>query len=298
MSRQRLWNIKARPCGACHRCARAAFGLRRQRPPRESCWPRRRSATSTSMRRRRASARCSSPTTTRLTRRRTISLRRAEPSAPWSTAGPSRRQPLAPALKDAGVPLHTGSVIAATHGDEAGPLRHRREARSTMAGSSSEQYRIYCDSVLVSGGWNPAVHLFSQSAGKLTYEEVRGIFLPGTAPRRHWKWRAPRAMVSFGLAACLAEGCCRRHAGGGNATGFGDGTPPPVPPVGRAGARRDHAFLARAGPKTARPRQGQAHGRPPGRRDRGGHPARRTRGFSVGRARQTLHHRRHGHGPG
>ena len=39
-----------------------------------------------------AGARCSSPTTTRLTRRRATSWRRAGPSPPWSTAGRRRRQ--------------------------------------------------------------------------------------------------------------------------------------------------------------------------------------------------------------
>ena len=83
--------------------------------------------------------------------------------------------------------------------------------------------------MLVSGGWNPAVHLFSQSAGKLTYEEARGIFLPGKATQALEVVGA--AGGSFGLAACLAEGAAA-GARAAEAAGFGDGTPPPAPPVG------------------------------------------------------------------
>ena len=102
------------------------------------------------------------------------------------------------------MPLHTGSVIAATHGT-------KRVRSVTVAklgkdgGPSGEQYRIYCDSVLVSGGWNPAVHLFSQSAGKLTFEEARGIFLPGRATQAleaaagcQWRQLRPRRLPRGG----------------------------------------------------------------------------------------------------
>lgn len=34
------------------------------------------------------------------------------------------------------------------------------------------------DAVLVSGGWNPAVHLFSQARGKLRFDDALGAFLP------------------------------------------------------------------------------------------------------------------------
>ena len=140
---------------------------------------------------------------------------------------PEPAAPLAPALKEAGVALHTGSVIAATHGTKR--VRSVTVAKLGEAGGlTGEQYRIYCDSVLVSGGWNPAVHLFSQSAGKLTFEEKRGIFLPGRATQAVEV--AGAANGSFGLAACLAEGAAA-GARAAQAAGFGDGTPPPVPPV-------------------------------------------------------------------
>ena len=135
--------------------------------------------------------------------------------------------PLAAKLKEAGVALHTGSVIAATHGTK----RVRAVAVATLGRDGrigGSLRRIACDSVLVSGGWNPAVHLFSQSAGKLTFEEARGIFLPGRATQALEV--AGAANGSFGLTACLAEGAAA-GARAARAAGFGDGTAPAVPPV-------------------------------------------------------------------
>ena len=134
---------------------------------------------------------------------------------------------LAPALADAGVALHAGAAIAATHGT-------KRVRGVTVVGlgrngrASGSLRRIACDSVLVSGGWNPAVHLFCQSAGKLTFEEARGIFLPGAAAQALEV--AGAAAGSFGLDACLAEGAAAGARAAG-AAGFGDGTAPPQPAI-------------------------------------------------------------------
>jgi len=37
---------------------------------------------------------------------------------------------------------------------------------------------VECDSILTSGGWSPAVHLFSQSGGKLKFDEASQAFIP------------------------------------------------------------------------------------------------------------------------
>ncbi|VVJ16105.1 Sarcosine oxidase alpha subunit (EC [Amycolatopsis camponoti] len=43
---------------------------------------------------------------------------------------------------------------------------------------SLEGERVPCDLLLVSGGWNPAVHLFSQARGKLRYAPELGSYVP------------------------------------------------------------------------------------------------------------------------
>ncbi len=51
---------------------------------------------------------------------------------------------------------------------------------ATLAGGRST--RVDCDLVCVSGGWNPAVHLFSQARGKLRYDEPLATFVPDISP--------------------------------------------------------------------------------------------------------------------
>ena len=138
---------------------------------------------------------------------------------------PSPAAPLAPALEEAGVALHAGSVIAATHGVKR--VRAVTVAKLGADGTvSGGLRRIGCDCVLVSGGWSPAVHLFCQSGGMLAFEEGRGVFLPGQATQALEV--AGAAGGSFGLGACLAEGAAA-GARAAEMAGFGDGTPPPVP---------------------------------------------------------------------
>ncbi len=41
---------------------------------------------------------------------------------------------------------------------------------------------ISCDCLGVAGGWTPAVHLFTQSGGKLIFNEDNKMFLPNKYP--------------------------------------------------------------------------------------------------------------------
>ena len=63
---------------------------------------------------------------------------------------------------------------------------------------------VDCDLVAMSGGWNPAVHLFSQSRGKVRFEEGLGTFVPGAS--RQAERSAGACNGTLGLGACLAEG--------------------------------------------------------------------------------------------
>lgn len=89
--------------------------------------------------------------------------------------------PLIDAARDAGIPVLTGTVVVETHG-------RLRVDRAVLAGIDAAgrlqgtfDNPIYCDCLLSSGGWNPNVSLFSQSRGKLAFDEARGCFLPGEA---------------------------------------------------------------------------------------------------------------------
>jgi sarcosine oxidase, subunit alpha len=64
--------------------------------------------------------------------------------------------------------------------------------------------RFECDLVAVSGGWNPTLHLHSQSGGRPAFDAVRGCLLPGQGGQACRVVGAARG--SFDLALCLAEG--------------------------------------------------------------------------------------------
>ena len=41
---------------------------------------------------------------------------------------------------------------------------------------------LSCDCLGISGGWTPAVHLFTQSGGKLKFREEDQVFIPNIYP--------------------------------------------------------------------------------------------------------------------
>ncbi|MGH8328646.1 MAG: FAD-dependent oxidoreductase, partial [Steroidobacteraceae bacterium] len=111
------------------------------------------------------------------------------------------------AARQAGLPIETQSTVLGT----SGRLRVRAvriqklDASGNPAGPSR---RIRCDLVLMSGGLTPSVHLFSQSRGKLGWDEKLGAFLPAQAAERVRSAGACRGV--FSLDAALRDGT---HAG-------------------------------------------------------------------------------------
>ncbi|MFJ1558961.1 sarcosine oxidase subunit alpha family protein [Streptomyces mirabilis] len=75
----------------------------------------------------------------------------------------------------AGIAVLAGHTVTGTEGDA-------RLTAVTVApyGESVGQREFTADLLLVSGGWNPVAHLFSQSGGKLRYDEALGSFVPHT----------------------------------------------------------------------------------------------------------------------
>jgi sarcosine oxidase subunit alpha len=89
---------------------------------------------------------------------------------------------------------------AAIHGTE-GRLRIKAVRLAAHPGGVRE---IACDALLMSGGWTPSVHLFSQSHGKLAFDEAAQVFKPGVSVQRERSAGACNA--TFDLAGALAEG--------------------------------------------------------------------------------------------
>lgn len=117
-----------------------------------------------------------------------------------------------------GIPIHTGSVVRGTRGDN----RITHVVVTPRSGTRNQpDMPLACDVLLVSGGWNPAVHLFSQAGGALRYDAVLGAFLPADS--------VPRVTVAgaasgvFDLVSCLNDG---ERAGAAAASELGYWPPP------------------------------------------------------------------------
>ncbi|WP_283398108.1 2Fe-2S iron-sulfur cluster-binding protein [Modestobacter marinus] len=112
-------------------------------------------------------------------------------------AGSPRREE----CERAGIRVLAGAVVTGTQGVE-------RVTHALVApfadGEVGAAGAIACDLLLVSGGWNPAVHLFSQARGRLRYDEALGAFLPAEQLDRLSVTGAAAGV--FDLAGCLADG--------------------------------------------------------------------------------------------
>ncbi len=84
---------------------------------------------------------------------------------------------LAERASKAGVQVLAGHVVACAEG---GKRLARLDVRAVGRGAAT---RLDCDHLLVSGGYSPVVHLFSQSPGTLRYDERLACFLPDRSPQ-------------------------------------------------------------------------------------------------------------------
>jgi sarcosine oxidase, subunit alpha len=106
------------------------------------------------------------------------------------------------AARAAGLPVMTGAAVIGTRGR----LRVTAAEVAPVAGGAPQ--RIACDLIAMSGGFTPSVHLFSQSRGKLAFDDACQAYVPGQSVERDRSAGACRGV--FGLAAALADG----HAAG------------------------------------------------------------------------------------
>ena len=109
---------------------------------------------------------------------------------------------LADAVRAAGIEILAGATVLGTEGN----LRVSAISLGEVdaAGRVSGTRRIECDSVLMSGGFTPSVHLFSQSRGKLVWDEPLRAFIPGRSAERERSAGACRGVTD--LAQTLQDG--------------------------------------------------------------------------------------------
>ncbi len=78
----------------------------------------------------------------------------------------------------------------------------RRATIRPLAGGAA--IKIECNLLAVSGGWNPAVHLFAHAQGRLRYDETLAAFVPDVMDAAIEPVGAARG--HFDLATCLSDG--------------------------------------------------------------------------------------------
>jgi sarcosine oxidase subunit alpha len=121
----------------------------------------------------------------------------------------SRARPgsaLIEAARKAGIEIAFGSVISSVETGLGGTAISGVKIAAYRRGQGRviTERKVACDFIAMSGGWNPAVHLWCHNGGKLRFDEALQSFRPDTH-RGHIR-AAGAANGSFDLPACLAEG--------------------------------------------------------------------------------------------
>ncbi|SNB68637.1 sarcosine oxidase subunit alpha [Arboricoccus pini] len=118
---------------------------------------------------------------------------------------PEAGQGLLERARNLGIPVIAQGAIVGVKGTKrvAGALVMRL-AEAGEAFADTQPAELECDAIAMSGGWSPAVHLFSQSQGKLRFDDAKACFVPDVAAQHQASVGACNG--SFELGACLAEG--------------------------------------------------------------------------------------------
>jgi sarcosine oxidase subunit alpha len=103
-----------------------------------------------------------------------------------------------------GVRRLDGHAVTRAHGKTAVDAVSVMRCEANGAGISGPVTKIHCDLLCVSGGWNPSVHLFSQSQGKLRFDTDIAAFVPDVS--RQAERSAGGCRGRFDLGEAFADG--------------------------------------------------------------------------------------------
>ena len=107
--------------------------------------------------------------------RTAIALKEAGLAVPCIVdARASANGPLPTRARAMGIRIETGKAIAKVKGGK----RVTGVSLCMQAGEGASLEDISCDTVAMSGGWSPVVHLWSHCGGKLTWDTTRAMFRP------------------------------------------------------------------------------------------------------------------------
>ncbi|MRX36570.1 sarcosine oxidase subunit alpha family protein [Aminobacter sp. MDW-2] len=82
--------------------------------------------------------------------------------------------PLVDEARALGIEVNHGRAVTSVNGSQ------RIKSMSVQAKGGGAERTIAVDALLMSAGWTPSVHMFSQSRGKVAFDDATKRFLPGT----------------------------------------------------------------------------------------------------------------------
>ena len=136
---------------------------------------------------------------------------------------PRPKETISDLITDVGIPVFDEHTIVNVKG------RTRVDKVQIMAVDKSgesvigKKHEIKCDLVAVSGGWNPAVHLHTQSGGTLKFDEVFSCFVPSEYMQEETSVGSSNGV--FSLEDCLMDGATA-GANAAHKAGFSAGSRP------------------------------------------------------------------------
>ena len=113
---------------------------------------------------------------------------------------------IADSLSKKGVEIINSSAVVDVKGSKhvTGVMISKFDPNIDKLNSNEKIRNIDCDLLCVSGGWNPVIHLHSQSGGTLKYNETYGCLVPKSSVQKSQVIGS--ANGSFTLQNCLQEG--------------------------------------------------------------------------------------------
>lgn len=115
---------------------------------------------------------------------------------------PFAGEEIAAQVRAAGIRMIHGHAVVRAHGSH--HISAVEIMRCNDGHATGTLERVDCDLLCVSGGWSPVVHLFSQSKGRLHYDENLTAFVPADSAQAEQSAGAARGV--YGLAHCISDG--------------------------------------------------------------------------------------------
>ncbi|MDC3355548.1 sarcosine oxidase subunit alpha, partial [Candidatus Pelagibacter sp.] len=85
--------------------------------------------------------------------------------------------------EDLGIKVYRSHTVVNTEGyKKINKIVIMKLSRDGQSFASPEKIELDCDCLAIAGGWTPAVHLFTQSGGKLKFRDKDQVFIPNEYP--------------------------------------------------------------------------------------------------------------------